>query len=51
MAHVLVRNDHVILGRHVIRQVVVNDAAQQPIEQRQVHLLVDLVKLGLDQYD
>ena len=36
--HVLVRDHHVVLGRHVVRDVVVQDQPQQPVQQRQVHL-------------
>mmetsp|Transcript_30637 Transcript_30637/g.99608 ORF Transcript_30637/g.99608 Transcript_30637/m.99608 type:complete len:435 (-) Transcript_30637:2259-3563(-) len=47
VAHILVRNDNVVLRRHVIRDVVVDDEAQQTVEHRQVHLLLELFKLGL----
>lgn len=40
--HVLVGEDRVVLGGDVVGQVVVEDEPQEPIEQRQVHLFVDL---------
>jgi len=51
MRHVLVRKGRVVLGRDVIRQVVVHDQSQQPIEQGQVDLLVDLGQDGLHHDD
>ena len=47
VVHVLVVDDHVVLGRHVIGNVVVDDEAQQSIQQRQVDLFVELLELGL----
>lgn len=49
--HVLVVHDHVVLGRHVVGDVVVEDEAQEPVEQREIDLLVDLLELGLHQHD
>ena len=43
----LVVDDDVVLRRHVIRNVEVNDEPQQLIEQSQVDLLVQLLQLGL----
>mmetsp|Transcript_6161 Transcript_6161/g.24641 ORF Transcript_6161/g.24641 Transcript_6161/m.24641 type:complete len:696 (-) Transcript_6161:121-2208(-) len=47
VAHVLVRYDDVVLGRDVVGDVVVDDEPQQAVEHRQVHLLVQLLELGL----
>lgn len=43
----LVVDDHVVLGCHVISNVVVNDKTQQPVEQCQINLLVHLLIAGL----
>ena len=45
--HVLEGDDHVVLGRHVVGDVVVHDQPQKPVEQGEVDLLVDLRELGL----
>jgi len=39
----------VVLGSHVVGDVVVEDESQQPVEQREVDLLEDLVELGLEE--
>lgn len=39
----LVVDDNVVLGRHVISNVVVNNKTQQPVEQSQIDLLVHLL--------
>lgn len=43
-------DDHVVLGRHVISNVVVDDETQQPVEQRQIDLLVHLLIAGLEHH-
>lgn len=43
----LVIDDDVVLGGHVIRNVVVDNEAKKTIEQRQVDLLVHLLKTRL----
>eukprot|EP00123_Amoebidium_parasiticum_P018099 comp24100_c1_seq1/m.43516 comp24100_c1_seq1/g.43516 ORF comp24100_c1_seq1/g.43516 comp24100_c1_seq1/m.43516 type:complete len:578 (+) comp24100_c1_seq1:3557-5290(+) len=48
VVHVLVVDDHVVLGRHVVGNVVVHNKTQQTIQQRQIHLLVEFVELGLE---
>ena len=40
----LVVDDDVVLCRHVISDVVINDKTQESIEQRQINLLVHLLK-------
>lgn len=42
--HVLVVDDDVVLGCHVIGNVVIDDQAQQSIEQCQIDLFVELFK-------
>lgn len=49
VAHVLVGKDNIVLGGHVVGNVVVHDQAQQPVQQRQVHLFVDALQLRLHQ--
>lgn len=49
VVHVLVGDDHVVLGCHVVSNVVVHDQTQQPVHQSQVNLLVHLVELALQQ--
>ena len=49
MAHVLVGDHHVVLRCHVVRQVVIHDQAEKPVQQCWVHFLVDFVHLGLNQ--
>lgn len=39
----LVVDDDVVLGRHVISNVVVNNETQQPVKQSQIDLLVHLL--------
>ena len=51
VVHVLEGDVDVVLGRHVVGDVVVEDEAQQPVEQRQVDLLVHLGELRLDAHD
>lgn len=46
----LVVYDHVVLGCHVISNVVVNDKTQQPVEQCQINLLVHLLIAGLEHH-
>mmetsp|Transcript_8730 Transcript_8730/g.18587 ORF Transcript_8730/g.18587 Transcript_8730/m.18587 type:complete len:747 (-) Transcript_8730:2392-4632(-) len=47
VAHVLVRNHHVVLGGDVVGNVVVHNQAQQPVHEREVHLLKHLLELAL----
>mmetsp|Transcript_889 Transcript_889/g.2132 ORF Transcript_889/g.2132 Transcript_889/m.2132 type:complete len:706 (-) Transcript_889:1206-3323(-) len=47
MVHVLVVDHDVILRRHVIRNVVVDDEPQKAIQHRPVDLLRDVLELGL----
>lgn len=46
----LVVDDHVILGCHVISNVVVDNKTQQPVEQRQIDLLIHLLIAGLQHH-
>lgn len=46
----LVVDDHVVLGRHVVSNVVVYDKTQQSVEQRQVNLLVHFLIARLKHY-
>lgn len=46
----LVVDDHVVLGCHVISDVVVNNETQQPVEQGQIDLLVHLLVAGLQHH-
>lgn len=46
----LVVDDHIVLGRHVISNVVVNDKTQQPVEQSQINLLVHFLIAGLQHH-
>mmetsp|Transcript_15454 Transcript_15454/g.29757 ORF Transcript_15454/g.29757 Transcript_15454/m.29757 type:complete len:203 (-) Transcript_15454:2932-3540(-) len=48
--HVLVRNHHVVLRCHVVGNVVINNQAQQSVEHGQIHLLVHLLKTGLQHH-
>ena len=47
MVHILVVDDHVILGGHVVGNVVVHDQPEQPVEQGQVNLFVELLEVAL----
>mmetsp|Transcript_6179 Transcript_6179/g.20144 ORF Transcript_6179/g.20144 Transcript_6179/m.20144 type:complete len:665 (-) Transcript_6179:1552-3546(-) len=49
--HVLVGDGHVVLRRHVVGDVVVDDEPEEPVQQSQVDLLVDLLQLGLEHHD
>ena len=49
--HVLEGDDDVVLRRHVVGDVVVDDEAQQTVEQCKVDLLVDLLELSLEHDD
>lgn len=45
VVHVLVVDNNVVLSRHVIGNVVINDQTQQSIEKSQINLLVELLEL------
>mmetsp|Transcript_4532 Transcript_4532/g.13244 ORF Transcript_4532/g.13244 Transcript_4532/m.13244 type:complete len:1314 (+) Transcript_4532:2393-6334(+) len=47
VVHVLEGDGHVVLGRHVVGDVVVHDEPKQAVEQGQVNLLEHLLELGL----
>ena len=51
VVHVLEGDVDIVLGGHVVGEVVVDDEAQQPIEECQVDLLVHLGELSLDAHD
>lgn len=40
----LIVDDYIVLGRHVVSYVVVHNESQQPVKQRQVNLLIHLLK-------
>lgn len=46
----LVVDDHVVLGCHVISNVVVNNKTQQSVKQCQIDLLVHLLIAGLEHH-
>lgn len=46
----LVVDDHIVLGCHVISNVVVNNKTQQPVEQGQINLLIHLLKARLQHH-
>lgn len=46
----LVVDDHVVLGSHVVSNVVVNNETQQPVEQGQIDLLIHLLIAGLQHH-
>ena len=46
--HVLERDADVVLRRHVVRDVVVQDEPEEAVQQREVDLFEDLIELGLD---
>ena len=50
VAHVLVRDDHVVLGGDVVGDVVVHDKPHQAVEHGEVHLLKHALKLGLQHH-
>lgn len=50
MVHVFEVDDHVVLGSHVVSDVVIHYQSQQPIQESQVNLLIDLVQSGLHQH-
>mmetsp|Transcript_2955 Transcript_2955/g.8791 ORF Transcript_2955/g.8791 Transcript_2955/m.8791 type:complete len:467 (+) Transcript_2955:3703-5103(+) len=47
MGHILEGDDNVVLGRHVVSDVVIDDQPQQPVEKREVDLLVYLLEVRL----
>lgn len=49
VVHVLVVDDNVILGCHVVSNVVVHDETEQSIQKRQVNLFVEFLELRLEQ--
>mmetsp|Transcript_10204 Transcript_10204/g.41240 ORF Transcript_10204/g.41240 Transcript_10204/m.41240 type:complete len:678 (+) Transcript_10204:3871-5904(+) len=51
VGHVLVRDDHVVLRRDVICDVVVDDEAEQAVEHGEVNLLEHLLEFGLEHDD
>ena len=46
----LVVDDDVVLGRHVIGDVVVDDETQESVEKRQIDFLVHFLVLGLEHH-
>lgn len=46
----LVINNNVILGSHVISDVVVDDKPKQSVKKRQINLLVEFLETRLEQY-
>ena len=51
VVHVLVVDDDVVLGRHVVGNVVVENETQQAVEEREVHLVVQLLEAALEHHD
>ena len=47
VVHILVVDDDVVFGGHVVGNVVVDNQSQQPVEQGQVDLFVELFKVAL----
>ena len=47
VVHVFVVNDDVVLGRHVVGDVVVYDESKETVEEGEVNLLVHLVEARL----
>ena len=43
-------DNHVVLSGHVVGDVVIDDKSEQPVEQGQVDLLVELLKVALHHY-
>mmetsp|Transcript_46 Transcript_46/g.74 ORF Transcript_46/g.74 Transcript_46/m.74 type:complete len:259 (-) Transcript_46:3765-4541(-) len=43
--HVLVADGHIVLGRHVVSNVVINNQTQKTVQERQVDLFIHLFKL------
>ena len=50
VVHVLVVDDHVVLGRHVIGDVVIDDETQKTIEQCEIDLFVQLLETRLEHH-
>ena len=49
--HILICDGHIVFGCHVVGEVVIYDESEQSVEESQVHLLVDLLELGLHEDD
>ena len=49
MTHVFVGHNYIVLGSHVISQIVIHNESQQAIQKRRIHLLVHFVHLSLNQ--
>ena len=47
MVHVLVVHNYVVLGSHVVGDVVIDDESEQPVEQGEIDLLVKLLEVAL----
>merc|ERR1719422_1271412 len=47
VVHVLVVDDNVVLGRHVVSNIVVNDEPEESVEKCEINLLIELLKLAL----
>lgn len=50
MVHVLVVNHNVVLRCHIVSDVMIDDKAQQTVEQSEIYLLVDLLETRLKQH-
>lgn len=46
----LVVDDHIVLGCHVISNIVVNNKTQKPVEQGQINLLIHFLIAGLEHH-
>ena len=47
MVHILVVDHHVVLGCHVVSNVVVHDQPEKSVEKGEINLLVEFLKLAL----
>lgn len=46
----LVVDDNVVLCSHVISNVMIHDEAEEPVEERQIYLLIELLELSLEHH-
>jgi len=49
MIHILKRDRNIILRRHIIRNIMIHDKPQQPIQQGKINLLINFIQPGLQQ--
>jgi len=51
MRHILERYNYVVLSRHIVCQVVINNQSEQFVQECKINLVVELFEFSLHQYN